>query len=310
MRKQRYAHLSQTPIQKYMHSHHSSTPLPPSQRKLDIQFHYARCAAWVAVGLRMLRDSSVFQHYVAAGIVLFGAVTTLFPAFAHQWKDKKAYVRVRPLVVLLDNILQVVLGCYTHGHIYPEHAASWRAASPWRALGVTVTGSGVAWLNMSGLLGSLIFRFAMGQQAALAILMLLASPGMCRRSYSLQKGHVAVHSLTKSIARAVLPRAAFSAIPLFAGDGAAPGTPGDAAYALNVCLAYQPLVILVLGLLAPTFYLFWKEMRSRRAFAESWARGVPGVTEVVLNPPPSQLQYFAFAMPAVAALYYYVARGI
>lgn len=279
------------------------------QRKLEIQFHYARSLAWMAVGLRMLKDSSAFQHYLASFIVFFGAFTTLIPAWAHSWDNTKGYVTYRPAVVLLDNILQVALGCFTHEHIYPEGAPSWRTASPWRALGVLVTGSGIAWLNMSGLLGSLIFRFAMGQQAALTILMLLASPAMCRRSYSLQKGHMAMHSRTLRWAR-LLPKSISNSIPLFTAPKGPPGSPEDAAFALNICLTYQPLVLLCLGLLAPTMYLFWREMNSRKQFAQSWGRRVPGVTEVVLNPPPSMIQYWAFAAPAVAALYYYVARGI
>ena len=287
-------------------------PLPrrAPQRTLDIQFHYARSLAWAAVGFRMLKDSSAFQHYIAATIVLLGALTTLVPAFAHGWKNKRQYVKYRPVVVLLDNVLQVVLGCFTHAHIYPEAAASWRAAAPWRAAGVLLTGSGVAWLNMSSLLGSLIFRFAMGQQAALAIIMLLASPSICHRSFSLQKGHMAVHLRVARAARRLLPKSFLSAIPLLDVPTLTPGSPADAEYALAVCLAYQPLAILSLGLVAPTLYLFWREIASRRQFARSKARGVPDVLGVSLNPPPSLIQYWAFAAPAVAALYFYVARGL
>lgn len=277
-----------------------------AQRSLDIQFHYARSLAWVAVGLRMLKDSSAFQHYMASFVVLFGAFTTLIPAFAHSWESNKAFVTYRPAIVLADNILQVILGCFTHQHIYPEAATSWRTAAPLRAVGVLVTGSGVAWLNMSGLLGSLIFRFAIGQQAALAILMLLASPEMCHRSFSLQKGHMAMHTITRRWAGRLLPRNIYSAISLFNPPTGAPSSPQDAAYALNVCLAYQPLIILTLGFFAPTVYLFWREMKTRKQFAVSFGKSVPTVTEVVLNPPPSMLQYFAFATPAVAALAYYV----
>ena len=259
----------------------------------------------------MLKDSSAFQHYLASFVVFFGGLTTLVPAFAHSWDNSKKYVIYRPAVVLIDNILQVALGCFTHGNIYPEAASSWRTASPWRALGVLLTGSGIAWLNMSSLLGSLIFRFAMGQQAALTILMLLASPGICRRSFSLQKGHMAIHMLNTKWAKRLLPKVIFNSIPLLsAATGMVPGSPEDSIHALNICFAYQPLILLVLGFLSPTMYLFWREMQSRKQFAQLWGRRVPGVTEVVLNPPPSLIQYWAFAAPAVAALYYYVARGI
>lgn len=259
----------------------------------------------------MLKDSSAFQHYLASFIVFFGAFTTLIPAFAHSWEKNRAFVYYRPAIVLADNILQVVLGCYTHQHIYPESATSWREAAPLRALGVLVTGSGVAWLNMSSLLGSLIFRFAMGQQAALAILMLLNSPPMCHRSFSLQKGHMAMHTITRRWAGRLLPRKIYAAISLFNPPTGVPGSPEDATYALNVCLAYQPLIILTLGFIAPTMYLFYREMHTRKQFADSFGKGVPTVTEVVLNPPPSMVQYFAFATPAVAALAYYVViRGV
>ena len=259
----------------------------------------------------MLKDSSAFQHYLASAIVLFGAFTTLIPAYAHSWESKKTFVYYRPAIVLADNILQVVLGCYTHQHIYPESATSWRTAAPLKALGVLVTGSGVAWLNMSGLLGSLIFRFAIGQQAALAILMLLNSPAMCQRSFSLQKGHMAMHTITRRWAGRLLPSKIYHAISLFNPPTGRPGSPEDAAYALNVCLAYQPLIILSLGFILPTMYLFYTEMHTRKHFAERYGKGVPTVTEVVLNPPPSMLQYFSFATPAVAALAYYVViRGV
>ncbi len=283
----------------------------PLQRSLDIQFHYARSLAWVAVGLRMLKDSSAFQHYLASFVVLFGAFTTLIPAFAHSWESNKAFVKYRPAIVLADNILQVALGCFTHQHIYPEAATSWRDAAAFRALGVLVTGSGVAWLCMSSLLGSLIFRFAMGQQAALAILMLLNSPAMCKRSFSLQKGHMAMHTITRRWAGRLLPGNIYSSISLFNPSTGAPGSVEDAAYALNVCLTYQPLILLTLGFIAPTMYLFWREMKSRKQFAVTFGKNVPTVTEIVLNPPPSMMQYFAFATPAVAALAYYVViRGV
>ena len=260
----------------------------------------------------MMKDSSVYEDYMAACIVLFGAFTTLIPAFAHSLGggNKSAYVNYRPIVLLCDNILQVALGCYTHANIYPEASENWRGVALFRAVGVLVTGSGVAWLNMSGVLGSLIFRFAIGQQAVLTILMLMASPSICRRSFSLQKGHMMVHHQTVKWLHRLLPAFLAKVIPLINPPVTFANSPEDAVYALNVCLTYQPLVLLTLGLIAPTLYIFWREMTSRKQFAQRWGRQFPTVTSVVLNPPPTMLQYWAFAAPAVAALYYYVARGV
>jgi hypothetical protein len=68
--------------------------------------------AWAAVGLRMLKDSSVFCHYVAAIVVLTGAITTMLPAWVHAWVPIHRYVGYRPAMLLVDNILQVICTLY------------------------------------------------------------------------------------------------------------------------------------------------------------------------------------------------------
>lgn len=255
----------------------------------------------------MLKDSSAFRHYVSALIVLIGAITTLVPAFAHSWISRRHYTRYRPIVLLIDNVLQVALGCFTHTHIYPEEASDWRGATNSRAVGVLLTGSGVAWLNMSSLLGSLIFRFAMGQQAVLTIIMLLASPTICARSFSLQRAHMGVHSVPSFAASHLLPIPLLRHVPLLSFPTLDPGSQEDSEYALAVCVTYQQIALLGLGLIAPTLYLYWREIKTRTAFAKAKVRYMPDVLGVSLNPPPTMLQYWAFAAPAAAALYFYVA---
>lgn len=279
-----------------------------SQKRMDVQFHVARCLAWAAVGIRMMKDSSAFHHYVASGIVLFGAVTTLFPAFAYSvFRDQNAYCKYRPAVVVADNVLQVALGCVTHQHIYPEGASSWDTASSWRAVAVFLTGSGFAWLNMSGLLGSLPFRFAWPQQAVLVVMMMLASPDMCRRSYSLQKSHIYVfkrflHSLGRKLPHGVVDYIsgdmAASVVALEAGESI------SKAQAYTMCFSGQAWVLLALGFIFPTLFLFRQELRMRKRFLQATQRGY------YLLPEPTLLHYMAFAVPAVSMLYMYVAKNI
>jgi hypothetical protein len=279
-----------------------------SQRKMDVQFHIARCLAWAAVGIRMMKDSSAFHHYVASGIVLFGAITTLFPAFAYSvFRNQNAYCRYRPAVVVADNVLQVALGCVTHQHIYPEGALSWDTASSWRAVAVFVTGSGFAWLNMSGLLGSLPFRFAWPQQAVLVVMMMLASPDMCRRSFSLQKAHISVfkkffHSLGKKLPHGIVDYIAGEiAVPvaaLEAGEGI------SKVQAYTMCFSGQAWVLLALGFIFPTYFLFRQELRMRKRFLQGTQQCY------YLFPEPTLLNYMTFAIPAVSMLYMYVAKNI
>lgn len=54
---------------------------------------YYRSLTWGAVGLRMLKDSSAFRHYVAAITVLLGALTTLLPAYLPKRMKSDAYVK-------------------------------------------------------------------------------------------------------------------------------------------------------------------------------------------------------------------------
>jgi hypothetical protein len=207
------------------------------------------------------------------------------------------------VVIIADNILQVVLGCFTHEHIYPESSSSWREASGWRAAAVLLTGSGVAWLNMSSLLGSLIFRFALPQQAVLVLIMMLASNNMCARSFSLQKAHMFFHGHFTRAAAAVAPA---SLRPLLLPGALIPAE--DAAYALGVCDGYQPLVLILFGFLLPTFYLYWREVKSRQHFLElQAAQGV--LSRAAIMSPPTAWDYLVFAVPAVACIYTY-ARAV
>ena len=270
-----------------------------SQKPMDLSLRKFRLVAWAAIALRMLKNSTITSDYTASSIVLFGALTTMVPAWAHSWFDEETYVRWRTPVLFFDNILQVVLGCFTHAHIYPETASSWQTASTWRAVAVVMTGSGVSWLNMSGLLGSLVFRFAFAQQATIAIIMLLASPSMCARSFSLQKGYATVHSrlihsfLVQGVRRLL-------GAPVVEGlEGGAEAFDLAAESAEHLCLTYQHVVILLLGFIVPTLYIFWREMRSRAVFVNSVRQDMDGVQVVKLNPSPSLMNYWTFIIPAV-----------
>lgn len=277
-----------------------------AQRNLDIQFHRARALAWAAVGLRMLKDSSAYSHYLESALVLVGAITTMIPAWAHSWFEEKRYVEWRSAVLFFDNILQVGLGCLTHAHIYPETTAtSWKEASSWRALAVVVTGSGVSWLNMSGLLGCLVFRFALAQQAALTIMMLLASPAMCARSYSLQRGYLAIHEFLSQCLNAL---ALTSTNRTSSGGLSQSMVDGDSAE--KICLTYQHVVLLLCGMILPTLYIFLREIRSRLIFVNNLRHDMNGIHVITMNPPPSMSNYWTFALPAAAAVYVYVARGL
>ena len=278
------------------------------QKNLDIQFHVARSLAWGVVGLRMLKDSSIFSHYLESSIVLFGAISTLLPAYAYQMFDRNAYsTTYRPIVVILDNVLQVGLGCLTHQHIYPEPATSWLTASTWRAIAVYLTGSGFSWLNMSGLLGSLTFRFAWPQQTILTVIMLMASPRMCHRSYSLQKAHANAFIIVLSIMDRLLPQSILQYVMGSTYDAVVALRAGqDSESGYSMCVSGQTGVLLIFGFLLPTLYLFMHETRSRIRFiraAESYSH-----QRAILFPYPSLLHYLAFAAPAMAMLFLYIAQ--
>ena len=251
-----------------------------TQRPLDIQFHFARAAAWLAVGSRMLLNSAAREDYLSAIITIFGALTTLAPSLAHRLIDAEIYVKYRPAVLIVDNILQVALGCFTHSAIYPEIATHWRDAAGFKAVGVTVTGNGNAWLLMSSLLGALPFRLAIMQQAILVIIMLLASRSICERSFSLQKGHNFVYSW--------LVGGKYSAeSPVLLEDG------------LDVCLAGQSLSLLLIGFIFPTFYLYKRERAARARFLK--ALGVMHRSHI-----PGYVDYMTYSLPAVACMYVYI----
>lgn len=285
-----------------------------SQRKLDVQFHIARSLAWAVVGIRMLSDMSnrFLSHYIQSGIVLFGAVTTLFPGYAYQLFRNVEYHRYRPVVVMLDNVLQVVLGCFTHDQIYPEpqDIVSWRSASPFRAVAVFVTGSGVSWLNMSALLGSLTFRFAWIQQILLVAIMMLSSPEMCSRSYSLQKAHIHVMARIVNLFKRIMGANASSIVgkdhvavrawTCVYGDESACELDAE-----HACLVGQSGVLLLAGFIFPTLYLFAQELTMRKRFLHQNFQYSPH-QKIVLTPvEPGLLQYAAFAVPTVAMLYFY-----
>ena len=283
-----------------------------SQKAMDIQFHIARSLTWGAVAAKMLLDSERFlltpggdavhssgltdrEQQVQGFIVLFGAITTLFPAYAYRLCQKRPhlYPAYRPLVVIADNILQVVLGCLTHNQIYPESPSdnirTWRDAPAFKTLVVFVTGSGFAWLNMSGLLGSLPFRYAWIQQIILVAIMMLASPAMCARSKSLQRAHVEILGFIRRKLR-------------IHGPSILETTPEEA---LGICVSGQGFVLLLAGFIAPTFFLFTQELRMRKRFLRQQVQQFT-YQRVVVNhgKEPGFAQYaLVYMLPAVFMLY-------
>lgn len=219
-------------------------------------------------------------------------------------------------MIFADNVLQVTLGCFTHSHIYPEAptTTSWTTAPAWKAFAVYMTGSGFAWLNMSGLLGSLIFRFGMPQQTVLTGILLLASPGMCQRSWSLQRAFVVIHrQLGRFSRRLILPALLYKYATQFLSNigvlssAAATTTTAGIEDGLRICEIYQPISLTILGLILPTLYLYWRELRSRCIFVRSSARAA-GLSpdDFIIDPMPSIWEYLMFAVPAVGALLAYI----
>ena len=281
-----------------------------SQKGMDIQFHIARSLTWGAVAAKMLLDSERFlltpggdavhssgltdrEQQVQGFIVLFGALTTLFPAYAYRLCQKRPhlYPAYRPLVVIADNILQVVLGCLTHNQIYPESPSdnirTWKDAPAFKTLVVYLTGSGFAWLNMSGLLGSLPFRYAWIQQIILVAIMMLASPGMCARSKSLQRAHMEILGFVRRKLRihSVLET-----------------TPEEA---VGICVSGQGFILLLAGFIVPTFFLFTQELRMRKRFLRQQVQQYT-YERVVVNhgKEPGFAQYaLMYMLPAVFMLY-------
>jgi hypothetical protein len=272
-----------------------------TQRNMDIQFHFARAAAWLAIAVRMFIHSTLYKHYVSSIIIFLGVITTLIPAVAHKLIPPDRYVRYRPFVIFVDNVLQVALGCYTHEDIYPVSASSWSTASPFKALAVTVTGNGNAWLNMSGLLGCLPFRFAVIQQAILVVIMLLTSRPICQRSFELQKGHISVHRALARALHRLVPSPILSPLKslLASPSRGLASAMSDAAWAETLCVVYQSISLLLLGFIVPTFILYRSETMSRLKFLK--AHGVQHPATV-----PTAIEYLGFAIPATACIYLYI----
>ncbi len=91
-------------------------------------------------------------RYVAQGPAAGQALVRRATAAGLKWGVD---CRWRPAILIADNVLQVVLGCYTHDTIYPPiETGSWRSAF------VLLSGNGVAWLLFSGLWGKMTFRYA------------------------------------------------------------------------------------------------------------------------------------------------------
>lgn len=193
-----------------------------------------------------------------------------------------------------------MLGVLTFDVIYHERTETWQTTPTPRALAVLLTGappagpaqptrrlarwaaaeitppptvppaaragSGFAWLGMSGLLGSLVFRYALLQQAVLALAMLLGSPSMCHDSRSLQHGHM--------LLRGALLRAARRPLALL-GLRWAPNTPGTAEamaqLGYQTCIWGQAGVLILLGYMLPAILLFRSEIRSRLHFLQHGA---------------------------------------
>lgn len=168
-------------------------------QKLETQFHCARALTWFAVLLRALPS----REWHACCILALGTVTTLAPAFADRL-PRRQYLRWRLPIQVADNLLQVALGVFTHHHIYPNPAVE---PSTFQMATVLLTGNGVAWLLFSSLWGSLPFRIALPQQAALTIILLLFNQPLCRHNLGIQYAYARLAHHAASAARSLTPRA-------------------------------------------------------------------------------------------------------
>lgn len=147
--------------------------------RLETQFHYARGLTWAVVLLRTV----LAKEWQASVVIAVGTVTTLLPAFAPRLLGRQ-YLSWRLMIEVFDNLLQVALGCYTHHHIYPNPKTG--GPSIFQMATVLVTGNGVAWLLFCSLWGSLPFRHALPQQAAMTIILLVYNRILCRTSMPIQ----------------------------------------------------------------------------------------------------------------------------
>ncbi|PSC76133.1 hypothetical protein C2E20_0837 [Micractinium conductrix] len=319
---------------------------------MERQFHYARAATWAAVLLRTLATGD----RVACCIIAAGAVTTLLPAFVDRL-PRRCYLRWRLPIMAFDNLLQMALGCYTHGYIYPN-PRSGADPSTFQMAAVLLTGNGVAWLLFSSLWGSLPFRFAFPLQAELTLILLHFNRPLCSSNVPIQHAYALLASrllrrparllaalssflhpspAARSCGAAVLAAPAWAAeavraacmssVPaslehrqglqqrLAAGGGADVAGDSVATAGAELCLAYQPAILLLFGFLAPTWYIFVTESRQRRRFlAQQAAAGgrqeagpAAAAAAAAAGMQPSLVEYASFAVPAVAAMYSYAA---
>ncbi|KAL4425421.1 hypothetical protein ABPG75_009437 [Micractinium tetrahymenae] len=318
---------------------------------LEAQFHYARALTWLAVLLRTLAT----REWAACVVVALGMITTLLPAFADRL-PRKEYLRWRHPLRVADNVLQVALGCYTHRHIYPNPKSG--PPSTFQMAIVLLTGNGVAWQLFCSLFGSLIFRVALPQQAALTIILLLYNGQLCQRNAAIQ------HAYARLAAAAALPRARLPALlrsvaqhmqhlvhfsPDMRSCGAAVlAAPAGAAEAVRMaclcatqaaaapeantgfagllvqsaggmaspadigeelCQQYQPASLLLLGFLLPTWVIWRSELRLRRRFLAHKAAALGEHPDLPPSMQPDCIDYASFAVPAVAAMYWFVVAG-
>ncbi|KAI7835714.1 hypothetical protein COHA_010386 [Chlorella ohadii] len=156
--------------------------------RLTKQFHIARALTWAAILLRVLAS----EERDVAGWLALGTLSSLAPAFADRLLPERVYRRWRIPIQIADNVLQVLLGCYAHHRIYPSPANG--QPSAFQMVAVLLTGNGVAWLLFCSLWGSLPFRYALPQQAALTIILLLFNRQLCENNVAVQLAYTALQS--------------------------------------------------------------------------------------------------------------------
>ncbi|KAL4858351.1 hypothetical protein ACK3TF_001822 [Chlorella vulgaris] len=302
-------------------------------------FHLNRAGVWGIVLLRVL----IAREWGAAAWV---AVVLLSPWLA-QWLPIAVYLRWRVAIKMMDNLLQMVMGCYTHHHIYPSPEAGMPSAFQMAA--VLLTGNGVMWQLFNSVWGSLPFRFALPQQAGLTILLLLYNRTLCSRNVALRHAYLALrHRVLGSAHWLLAPLAALQqggwALPsqhpsrdcaatVLAAPAAAREAVRSACMAamaaqqsdrvpvapsvadgVELCVRWQPLSQLTLGFLLPTFYIWCCELRERRAVLA--ARRVASEAERGGGqlPPaaarellPTMVEYLMLTIPGALCMWSFVA---
>ena len=226
-----------------------------------------RLVGWLTTSYKVYKRG---EPALAVELLLLCLPISLLPVIGMV--DSHFYIKYRIWLVAITNGIQYIqTSIQYYGQLYYSPEGS--SATYLQLISAILTANGVAWLVMTGLLGSLPFKYGFLVQAMYGLILVVGNSSMCHTSTALKNAYT---FLSNRMVKHVLG----SQFPLFVGKEE------------EVCIFYQTLLQFLFGICLTCAVAYQRELTQRKVFLHR--QNVRYDARY-----PSLTTYFYFLMPVV-----------